>query len=122
MYCDVDEPAFYSAVDRTARKQHKCCECDAPIERGEKYVVCTGKWENGVETFRQHAACCEACMFMRDKLFDGEECVPFGGMWEEYDELYKAERRAWQKDKRDLFAAILKRERKWKQAQSEPQP
>lgn len=109
LYCDYDAPAFYSAINRVARKEHKCCECKTPIHRGEKYVECTGKWEGDVETFRQHVDCCAACMRIRDVYMGGEECVPFGALMETY--FNEREGRVKDAEFRVLMAKILRRRR-----------
>ncbi len=111
MECDL--PAFYSWSEPVARKEHKCCECTAPITKGEKHLVATGKWDRGLSSFRQHLLCAEACMFIRDKLNDGE-CICFGGL----DDFYRGMQ--WQcgdktdavwREFRNKLAAIKRRER-----------
>lgn len=85
-YCDIDEePEVYSAVDRTARKEHRCCECRVPIVKGEKYVACSGKWDGQFKVLRQHVLCCQACMFIRDMQ---GECIPFGSLLQDLPESY----------------------------------
>ncbi len=109
---ECDLPQFYNWSEPVARKQHKCCECSAPIAKGEKHFVATGKWDFGISTFRQHLLCMEACMFIRDK-FNGSECICFGGL-----EEWVSESR-WQQDKthplwrklRGMLACIKWRER-----------
>lgn len=73
--CDVVAD-FYKWSEPIARKEHRCCECNAPILKGEKHFYARGKWEDELSTFRQHLLCCQACMFVRDKLND-YECIPF---------------------------------------------
>jgi len=80
--CDV-RPDFYSWAEPVASKEHKCCECLAPILKGETYFRAVGKWEGVVSTHRQHLLCMEACMLVRDKLNDFE-CIPFGTLQEWY--------------------------------------
>ncbi len=84
--CDVDPPAFYSWSEPVARKFYPCRECCAPILKGERHFACVGKWEGSVERIRQHLLCCQACELIRDELSNGE-CVCFGGLMEEFDEL-----------------------------------
>ncbi len=115
-YCDI-LPEFYTWTEPVARKSHVCCECDAPILHHEKYFHARGKWEDEVRSYRQHLACCEACMVIRDD-FNGGECINFGSLKEDFDEMrndnwyperdrYKP---AW-KRLRSLMAKILWRER-----------
>lgn len=33
-----ESPKCATQVHRTARKSHKCCECDSEIKKGERYV------------------------------------------------------------------------------------
>lgn len=112
-YCDL--PTFYNISEPTAKKPHRCCECRAPINIGEKHLKISGKWDGPPETFRQHQACAEACMLIRDEFED--ECIGFGELMEWYGEW----RIGWQADHREeemvkkfrhLMAVILWRERK----------
>lgn len=113
-FCEI--PDFYEWAEPVARKQHRCCECEAPIMPGEKHFRCAGKWDGEVSSYRQHLVCMEACMWVRDHF--GGECIPFGGLKEEFDEIrcdawyperdrYKP---AW-RTLRHLMATILVRER-----------
>jgi hypothetical protein len=116
---DCDVPVFYRHSEPVAAKEHKCCECRAPILKGEKHFMCVGKWEGPPERFRQHLLCMEACMLIRDNF--GGDCIAFGGLKEEFHEIrtdgwyperdrYKP---AW-KRLRSLMAKILWKERKFK--------
>lgn len=62
-YCecdyDYDQPQFYSEGTRKARKTHRCCECGGPIHPGMLYVYRSGKWDSGVETFKECFFCAE---------------------------------------------------------------
>jgi hypothetical protein len=81
-YCDLEGPTFYREVVRTARKEHACVECSATILPGEQYYDQAGMWDRsvGVDSFRQHLLCRDACVWIRD-VMEGE-CIPFGGLWE----------------------------------------
>jgi hypothetical protein len=116
-YCEV--PDF--AVDRylLARKPHRCCECSAPIEKGEKHGHFTGKWDGVIRSFRQHLLCEKACVYIRDN-FQGGECIGFGELkshWAEYAKSFRewAGRpdRASEREKkfRKIMAEIFRRER-----------
>lgn len=106
MFTECDVPEFCNVVDRKARKQHKCCECRAPIRIGETYVNCTGKWDGKVDTFRQHMHCADACRYIRDHdMNDDGGCIPFGGLFDWYGEVYY--RRELPKEFRDLMAKVL---------------
>jgi hypothetical protein len=80
MECEIDK--VYSAVERVARKKHVCCECGVAIDKGEKYLNCSGIWSYGAETNKQHLICAEACEIIRDKI--DNECIPFGYLIEWY--------------------------------------
>lgn len=76
---------IYEATERTARKAYKCCECGCEINKGERYLQCSGLWEWGYESHRQHLVCADACMVIRDKI--DNECIPFGYLMEWYGEF-----------------------------------
>lgn len=88
--CDV-QPEFYDHSEPVARKEHECCECRMPIRKGEKHFVAVGKWEGQLDSYRQHTLCCQACMYIRDNITDGE-CIGFGELFEYYGEW----KRGWQ--------------------------
>ncbi len=83
-HCEIAE--FYHWTEPVARKPHKCCECSAPILKGEKHFYCYGKWSYGTEAFRQHQLCMDACILIRDKM-NGGDCIGFGCLMEEFEEL-----------------------------------
>lgn len=60
---------FYSEYFRTARKQHKCCECNMMIDPGDKYVACAGKYEGRMEMYKQHLVCYHIARFVNLELF-----------------------------------------------------
>ena len=118
MECEL--ATFYDWSEPVAKKRHACCECNAPILKGEKHFKAWGVWSYGNATYRQHLACMEACMMLRDD-FNGGECIGFGCLKEAFDELKCEEwdretdrhKEKWQK-LRHLMAAILVRERRFK--------
>ena len=85
MECDV--PEFYSEDFPRAAKEHRCCECSAPIETGEKHLYARGKNDGEFWAERQHMLCRELCMLMNslDPWDDG--CCPFGWMKEAFSEI-----------------------------------
>lgn len=107
MSYDCEIPEFYSESFPIARKQHRCIECHAPIVVGEKHLSYRMKYDGMFESGRQHMVCRELCMLIRHN----SECIPFGGLKEEwsngdymYDKVgFVAERR--------LMAKIVRRER-----------
>ncbi|NIG20588.1 hypothetical protein F3J37_18085 [Pantoea sp. Al-1710] len=54
-----DAPSAFRQVTRTARKEHKCCECPHPIAPGDKYVYSSGIWEREPFGFKQCLICAE---------------------------------------------------------------
>jgi hypothetical protein len=115
--CDL--PRFYTWTEPIARKQYHCVECSTPILKGEKHFKYAGKWDVSLETGRQHLLCCQACMFIRDYYddYDDGDCVPFGGLWEEWSEMEWQYDRKKDRDKpfwkelRSMLAKIKNRER-----------
>jgi hypothetical protein len=84
-YCEW--PEFYFEIFPKARKEHKCVECQGKIPVGEKHLHYRGKWDGEITVGRQHMMCRELCMFIRDKM-QGGECVPFGGLFDSWDDMY----------------------------------
>lgn len=111
--CEIAE--FYTYTEPVARKQHKCCECSAPIEKGEKHFRAFGKWTFGTDAYRQHFLCMEACMLIRDK-FNGGDCIAFGRLMETFSELREyGKGKEVYRQLRSLMAKIKWRERRTSQ-------
>ncbi len=53
--CEIME--FYDETFPRAKKRHVCIECRLPIQPGEKYARCCGKWDGSVSTMCQHMHC-----------------------------------------------------------------
>lgn len=112
MYDDCEIPDFYSHSDPVARKAHKCCECGVAIDKGEKHFFVTGKWGGGIQRYRQHILCMNACVYARDYL-NGYECIAFGQLFEwcgEVDYLRDTKKSAQSKEFRGMMANILRRQ------------
>ena len=75
--CDVIMPTVYSETWRKACKSHVCCECESPIDPGEKYMDVTGLWDGEWYRF----VVCEMCNLVRSEHSDEAQCIPFGEMW-----------------------------------------
>jgi len=56
-------PTVYACDRPTARKEHKCCECQGVIRAGEKYHKHHGIWEGEPETYKV----CEDCESLRQR-------------------------------------------------------
>lgn len=112
-------PSFYSYTEPVARKKHRCCECSAPINKGEKHFHGVGCWEGDFSTYRQHRLCMAACMFIRDHI-NHHECIGFGELKDYMSDHRMISSRPrstlcddW-KQLRHMFAQIRNRERKAK--------
>jgi len=83
--CDCEPPDCAEWRSVRARKQHRCCECPAPIEPGEIHSVISGIWDGCPGRFRT----CAPCLEVRDQLerdIGRDCCVPLGGLWEHLGE------------------------------------
>lgn len=113
---DCELPQYYFCKERVARKEHKCCECSAPINVGEKHLVVSACWEGRPDRYRQHILCEKACEYVRDKGLNDDECIYYGGLQEWYHDWIKSA--WWEGEKEDHSAmwrfmlAIRRRERK----------
>lgn len=67
-----DEPAVSVEAWRTAKREHRCCECGDTIKPGERYQHVRGLWEGKWDTFKT----CSECVDTRDKVFDLAGFVP----------------------------------------------
>ncbi|NDI85097.1 hypothetical protein [Undibacterium crateris] len=65
-------PSAYREVIRTARKEHKCCECRGVIQRGEKYHFHSGIWDGETHSFKVCADCTE----LRQMVIDDCQLCP----------------------------------------------
>ena len=73
--CDGGGPECGTIKDRKARKEHKCCECNRTILKGEVYRDESGIWEGKPDCFKT----CKDCLSVRDVYFCGFE---YGRLWE----------------------------------------
>ncbi len=82
MSCEI--PEFYDEQILRARKAHKCVECHQPINPGEQYVACCGKWAGDVQVYKQHMRCYHFARHCNHEVWkEGyAECVEFGGIGE----------------------------------------
>ena len=113
---DCEIPSYYKVTEPVARKTHECCECSAAILPQEKYLQVNACWDGSPDVFRQHQLCAQACMFIRDKGWFDDECLPFGFLNEYLNEYHMdVNRVAHIDDKRKFWRMILnirRRERK----------
>ncbi|TKI06225.1 hypothetical protein [Martelella alba] len=82
-YCDIDAPSCFKEITRTARKQHKCCECRHPIMPGDKYVYYSGVWDGEPADFKR----CLICDEVAKKFSEIHDCaVCFRGLRAEFSD------------------------------------
>lgn len=117
---DCELPQYYVCKDRTARKEHPCCECAAPILKGEKYLQINASWDHQPDVYRQHHLCQAACEFVRDSGINDSECVYYGGLKEYWTDsrsgFFATEDREDRKKLWFLMLKIYRRERKHKRS------
>lgn len=83
---DGDQPSFYTTGWRTARKLHRCCECRRVITPGERYEHWSGKWSEGMHTYKT----CAECQEIRAALYCDSGWT-FEQLWEDVQEQLFAE-------------------------------
>ena len=81
--CDCDRPDASTTTIRRARKEHRCCECNAAIHPGETYEYRSGVWDGHGMDFK---TCVECADLRRDyilALTSPTDCPPcLGGLME----------------------------------------
>lgn len=87
--CSCEMPACSDSVMRKARKQHKCYECQRPIEPGERYEYYSGIWDGEPESYKT----CRHCKIARDFHMHGG-CFCFGELRSELRERARHRRYA----------------------------
>lgn len=70
----------YSESYPVARKEHRCDDCFATIEKGEKYFTYRGKWDgNDFESIKQCLPCKAAATWLFDSMSNSgcwpEDCT-----------------------------------------------
>lgn len=108
---DAPQPDFHSARVVTARQRHRCCECLAFIQPGERYEYVSGLWEGELSTYKT----CLACVELRTKLSEHCGCWVYEGIAEDICESYHRHERPphlqWWLDLRDIHYELYQRER-----------
>lgn len=85
-WCEI--PAeFYHEKRVRARKEHRCCETNRIITKGEHYWRCTGKWDGQISSFAQSEAAYHFARYYNMDLFPDAGCVGFGGIREDMSNL-----------------------------------
>lgn len=76
-----DGPSVYWRSTPVARKEHKCCECESVISKGERYELFEAVWDGEFGRYKT----CSICVAVREEAqhdlrFD--EGIAFGCLWE----------------------------------------
>jgi len=78
-------PSCTSEKYRKARKIHKCCECQGPIDIGEKYHYLSGVWEGRGKSYKTCLSCETirgyAYSFALDMEYSDEGYPPLGELY-----------------------------------------
>jgi hypothetical protein len=109
---DGDLPAFSASNIRTARKQHKCCECEEPILIGQKYESYRICDDGEFQEFKT----CLLCVDLRT-AFNCEGNWTFETMWDDIEEFLFPEMTTGCLQKIQTAAAkefLVKRWNEWK--------
>lgn len=77
-----DMPSVFRQITRTARKEHKCCECRQPIKVGEKYIYSSGIWDGRAGDYRQCLICNEVSNAAASLMDDPEDMPTLTGLRE----------------------------------------
>ena len=93
--CSCEEPSAFNAYLRTARKQHKCCECSREIAPGEPYEYIGGVWSGKGANFATCVECAEIRIEMQHDRFRDDDCLPcFGDLkWSYAENVRESNRR-----------------------------
>lgn len=86
-------PVCFSEKEVVARKEHSCCECSCKIEKGDKYILTKGIWQDGAASYKTCKACYEVYGMLEDPpdfgyLFESLS-DEFPHLAKEYLEFYK---------------------------------
>lgn len=78
--CNCEYPTVFNVLERKAKKQHNCCECDRQINKGDRYFVLQGLWDGRWSNYKQ----CPTCHEIGDKYQDyTSECYSIGELIQE---------------------------------------
>lgn len=83
-----DAASCHTESTRTARKEHRCCECREAILKGARYEYQSGIWDGEPSSFKT----CLSCVEIRDHFAcDG---YLFGQLWCDLEENFFPDMRA----------------------------
>lgn len=75
-----EHPSVYNMIVRTARKDHKCCECSGVIQKGEQYNYHSGVWDGEGASFKVCFDCDALRAYMDSDVRYEEERTAFGNI------------------------------------------
>lgn len=71
-------PSAFNETYRTARKEHRCCECRSTIRAGERYRYVSGVWDGQGCSFKQCGDCAELSVAFTTEAAYPEEAPGLG--------------------------------------------
>jgi hypothetical protein len=87
-------PSCWSTKIRTARREHRCCECDEQILPGTRYHYASGVWDGRPNNYKTCLLCLEIQAHF-SKLCDSPDSRPvLGELWPALEEHFFPEMRA----------------------------
>jgi hypothetical protein len=72
-------PKVFVEKQQKARIDHECCECKRVINKGEKYFVCKGLWNESWDVYKQ----CNECNEVAHRFMSEQNLYPLGSLLEE---------------------------------------
>jgi hypothetical protein len=81
---DAVHVEFFRSAVRHAAKEHKCCECDKIIAKGERYEYASGKCEGEFWDAKTCLICAEIA-----EAFSCDGRLYGGNLWDSMGELYR---------------------------------
>lgn len=57
-----EAPSVFRQITRTARKEHRCCECSGAINPGSNYIYSSGIWDGDPSDYKQCLICAEVAI------------------------------------------------------------
>lgn len=76
--CDM--PDAFREKERTARRDHKCCECHGTIAVGSKYVYTSGVWDGQGRDCKTCLRCARVRSDGYRFAYEPDEGPPLGGL------------------------------------------
>lgn len=87
-------PSCSSSTVRTARKDHRCCECREIIGKGQRYEYLSGVWDGSPASFKTCLSCVEIRQHFAGKCDDQDSMPTLGQLWSDIEDNFFPEMRA----------------------------